>query len=177
MKFLFLAFCLLTVAFTNAQADSLFRWADRDGKVHYGDRPAEDAIGAEQKKFGSAPAAGDDELSYGVRKAKQDFPVTLYSAANCGEPCVQARSLLNKRGVPYVEKYLATNEDNDAFKKLTGGKGVPSLTVGKTLLSGFEAGQWNTELDIAGYPKAAPYGSRPVPPVVAKPDTPAAIDK
>ena len=177
MKFLFLAFCLLTVAFTNAQADSLFRWADRDGKVHYGDRPAEDAIGAEQKKFGSAPAAGDDELSYGVRKAKQDFPVTLYSAANCGDICVQARSLLNKRGVPYVEKNLASKEDAEAFKKLTGGDGIPALTVGKTLLNGFEAGQWNSELDIAGYPKTAPYGSRPVPPVVAKPDAPAATDK
>ena len=33
------------------------------------------------------------------------------------------------------------------------------LTVGKTLLSGFEAGQWNSELDIAGYPKTAPYGA------------------
>lgn len=177
MKFLFLAICLLAVACTNAQADSLFRWVDKDGKVHYGDRPAEDAIGAEQKKFGSAPAAGDDELPYVVRKARQDFPVTLYSAASCGDICVQARSLLNKRGVPYVEKNLVSKEDAAAFKKLTGGNSVPALTVGKTLLSGFEAGQWNTELDIAGYPKTAPYGSRPVPPAMAKPEAPATTDK
>jgi len=177
MKFISLLICLLAVAFTNAHADSLFRWVDKAGKVHYGDKPAEDAIGAEQKKFGAAPATGDDELSYGVRKAKQDFPVTLYSAANCGDTCVQARSLLNKRGVPYAEKNLATKEDIDAFKKLTGGNSVPALTVGKSLLSGFEAGQWNSELDIAGYPKTAPYGSRPVSPAAAKPEAPAETEK
>lgn len=177
MKFLFLAICLLQVALTNAQADSLFRWVDKDGKIHYGDKPAEDAIGIEQKKFGAAPVAGDDDLSYGTRKAKQDFPVTLYSAANCGDPCTQARSLLNKRGIPYVEKNLTTKEGFDAFKKLTGGNSVPALTVGKTLLSGFETVQWDSELDIAGYPKVAPYGSRPVPPAVAKPEAPAAADK
>ena len=177
MKIIFLFICLLAVVYTNAQAESLFRWVDKDGKVHYGDKPAEDAIGAEQKKFGAAPAAGDDELSYGVRKAKQDFPVTLYTAANCGDTCVQARALLNKRGVPYIEKNLLTNEDIDAFKKLGGGNGVPALTVGKTMLSGFEAGQWNSELDIAAYPKTAPYGSRPLPPAASKPDVPAVTDK
>jgi glutaredoxin len=177
MKFLFLAASLLAVVFASAQADSLFRWVDKDGNVHYGDNAAEGAIGAEQKKFGAAPATGDDELSYGLRKAKQDFPVTLYSTENCGDICVQARSLLNKRGIPYVEKNLASKADAEAFKKLTGGDGVPALTVGKTTLSGFEAGQWNSELDIVGYPKIAPYGSRPASPAAAKPEAPSATDK
>lgn len=176
MKIFLLSICLLLVAPTNAQADSLFRWTDKDGKVHYGDRPAQDAIGAEQKKF-AAPNIGDDGLPYAVRKARQDFPVALYSMTDCGDPCAQARSLLNKRGIPYVEKGLATTEDIEAFKKLTGGNSVPALTIGKTLLRGFSAGQWDSELDIAGYPKTAPYGSRPVPPVVAKPAAPAATDQ
>ena len=177
MKIFFLTICFLTASLTNAQADSLFRWMDKDGKVHYGDKPAEDAIGAKQKKFGATPTSGDDELSYGTRKAKQDFPVTLYSAANCGEACIQARSFLNKRGIPYSEKSLTTNEDVDAFKKLTGGNNIPALTVGKNILNGFEAGQWNSELDIAGYPKTAPYGSRPVPPAAIKPAIPATTEK
>ena len=176
MKIFLLSICLLLVTPTNAQADSLFRWTDKDGKVHYGDKPAEDAIGTEQKKFG-APNISDDDLPYAVRKARQDFPVTLYSMADCGDPCAQARFLLNKRGIPYVEKNLATNEDIDAFKKLTGGNNIPALTVGKSLLNGFAAAQWNSELDVAGYPKIAPYGSRPVPPVVGKPAVPAATDQ
>jgi len=162
---------------TCAKADSLYRWVDKDGNVHYGDRPAEDAVGAEQKKFGAPVSAGDDDLSYSVRKAKQDFPVTLYVAPNCGGGCVQGRSLLNKRGIPFVEKNLVTKEDIDEFKAKTGGDVVPVLAVGKSVNSGFEAEQWNGALDIAGYPKTAPYGSRPVLPAPAKPDVPATAEK
>ena len=159
-------------ASASVQADTLFRWVDKDGKVHYGDRPAEDAVKTEQKKFGAPTAAGDDDLSYSLRKAKQDFPVTLYTSQKCGEYCNQGRSFLNKRGVPFVEKTLTTKEDIDAFIAKTGGNTVPVLTVGKTVLNGFEEGQWNGELDIAGYPKTAAYGSRPVLPAAVKPETP-----
>lgn len=177
MRVFFLTIGLLFAVIAGAQAESLFRWVDRDGKVHYGDKPAADAIGAEQKKFGAHSASGDDELSYGVRKAKQDFPVTLYVAANCGDICVQARALLNKRGVPFAEKNLSTKEDLDAYKKLTGGDSIPALSVGKTVLNGLEAGQWNSELDIAGYPRTAPFGSRPVPTPLVKPEVPVPAEK
>lgn len=177
MNILNLFLCILLMTSTHSQADSLYRWKDKEGKTHYGDKPAEDSIGAEPRKFGAAPAAGDDELSYGIRKAKQDFPVTLYAAESCGDICVQARALLNKRGVPYTEKNINTNEAIESYKKLTGGTSIPALTVGKSLLRGFEAGQWNSELDVAGYPKIAPFGSRPAPPpsVVKKPEVPVTV--
>ncbi len=161
MKTLLLSICLLIVAINNVAAANLFKWIDKEGKVHYGDKPDEGAIKAEQKKF-AAPSADGDNLSYGVRKAKQDFPVTIFVASYCGEICVQARALLNKRGIPFAEKNLLTQEDIDAFKIKTGGEALPTLMIGKTVIKGFEAGQWNSELDIAGYPKTAPYGSRPV---------------
>lgn len=169
MKLLFLSAGLLIVSVGNVQADTLYRWTDKAGKVHYGDRPAEDAVRTEAKKFAAPRPADDDDLSYTTRKAKQDFPVTFYVAPNCGEPCVRARAFLNKRGIPFVEKNLLTKEDGEAFKAKTGGNSVPSLTVGRAVLSGFEAGQWNSELDIAGYPKFAEYGKRPVQPATAKP--------
>lgn len=179
MRLIIWTICLVLVAATSAQAESILRWKDKDGKVHYGDRPAEDATAVEQRKFGGTPTSGDDDLSYGIRKAKQDFPVTLYVAPNCGEFCVQARALLNKRGIPFAEKNLVTKEEIDEFKAKTGGNSIPSLTVGKSFLSGFEANQWNSELDIAGYPKITPYGLRPKQPVApvtvppATPETPA----
>lgn len=177
MKISVYVLSLVLLVFNAVHADTLYRWVDKEGKVHYGDRPAEDAVNTEQKKFGASAAQGDDELSYGIRKAKQDFPVTLYAAANCGDYCVQARALLNKRGVPFVEKPLVTKEEIEAFKKLTGGDTIPTLMVGKSPLRGFEAGQWNSELDIAGYPKIAPYGTKPAQPAAAKPETSPATDK
>ena len=177
MKKFILLMGLLLIAAVSAHADSLFRWIDKEGKVHYGDRPTEDAVETEKKKFGAPSDGGDDDLSYGTRKAKQDFPVTLYVSGNCGNACDQARAFLNKRGIPFSEKMIKTDEDLESFKKLSGGNSVPSLTIGKSLLSGFEAGQWNGELDIVGYPKTAPYGKRPAPVPVAKPAIPEADTK
>jgi len=169
MKTKLLTVGLLFIALNVAHAGSLYRWKDKDGKVHYGDKPAEDAVAAEQKKFTTQSATGEDEMPYGIRKAKQDFPVTLYVTTSCGDVCVQARALLNKRGIPFVEKNVVTTADADALKAKSGGNGVPTITVGRTVLVGFEATQWNGELDIAGYPKVAPYGVRPVVPPTPKP--------
>lgn len=153
------------VALLNAgvQAESLFRWVDSEGKVHYGERPEQGATKVEQKKFQAPTLTADDLLPFDARQARQNFPVTLYVAERCGDPCVQAAEFLNKRGIPYTEKALVWKEDVEVFQKLTGGNRVPALTIGKTVLSGFEAGQWDSELDIAGYPKTAPLGVRMLP--------------
>jgi glutaredoxin len=130
---------------------------DKSGNVHYGDEPSAEAAKVEQKKFGGASAAEDADLPYATRHARQNFPVTLYVFSDCGEPCQQARTLLNKRGVPFAEKNLKTKEDIDAFKLKSGSESAPTLSVGSSWLKGFETGQWNSELDNAGYPKTASY--------------------
>ena len=124
--------------------------------MHYGDVPPADAAQVKTIKSPAAAAPVED-MPYETRRAQQNFPVTLYVADNCTTPCDQARSLLSKRGIPFSEKKLITQEDIDAFKALSGFDSVPALGVGKTFLKGFLAEQWHSELDIAGYPKTAPY--------------------
>jgi glutaredoxin len=97
----------------------------------------------------------------------QVAPVTLYVVANCIEYCIQARSLLAERGIPFSEKSLKTQEEIDAFKQLSGSNLSPTLEVGKSFLKGFQAEQWNNELDIAGYPKTAPYRAPSTPSIPA----------
>jgi len=172
MKYLFVL--LGALALNAAHADSLYRWVDKEGKVHYGDRPAADAVNAEQKQFSGSATASDDDLPYTVRKAKQNFPVTFYSAPNCTEVCVQARALLAKRGIPYTEKTLLKQADYEALTKLTHAQSLPVLSIGHTNLVGYEPGQWNSELDIAGYPKTKPYGLRTAPAATPTPPAPAA---
>lgn len=177
MRLFFLAIGLMLLVTGSAQADSLFRWVDKSGKVHYGDRPAADAVRAEEKKFVAPPVADDEYLAYETRKAKENFPVILYVSDNCGEPCTQSRTFLYKRGIPYTEKNLLTQEDIDAFTVLTGSNSIPTVTIGRTILRGLEAQRWNKELDVAGYPKTAPYGARQPPAAVAKPEAPAETEK
>ena len=165
-----LAGILLTLLGT-AQADT-FRWVDNAGNVHYGDVPAETAKQIEAKKFSGSASADDAGLPYETRLAKQHFPVTLYVTDNCGSPCLQARDFLKKRGIPFTENKLSTKEDIDAFISKSGGDQVPTLLVGSTTwLKSFEAGQWSSALDNAGYPKIAPY--RPQSPPPKQTDNPA----
>lgn len=156
MKLHFVLTGVLLAAFGSARADT-YRWIDKSGKMHYGDVPAAEAAQVEQKKFAADPDADNADIPYATRRARQNFPVTLYVASNCKEICQQARDLLNKRGIPFTEKNLVTQEEMNNFTKESGSDQSPTLAVGKTYLKGFEAGQWNSELDIAGYPKAAPY--------------------
>jgi len=151
---------LACLAIMPVQAGELFRWLDKDGKVNYGDTPPMDAIDVQNIKSSSGSSPNDD-LPYETRIALQNFPVTLYVGNGCGEPCDQARSLLNRRGVPFSEKVLKTRQDIEAFKQLSGMENfVPVLQVGKNFFKGFMESQWNSELDVAGYAKTASYRQR-----------------
>ncbi len=156
MKRIVLLLGCLVLVLSDTQAGELYRWVDAKGDVHYGDVPSVDATQIEVRKF-SDVAAPSEDLPYETRRAQQNFPVVLYVADNCIEPCNLARNLLSKRGIPFSENMLLTKEDIDAFKALSGGDSAPTLAVGKTFLKGFLAEQWHSELDIAGYPKTAPY--------------------
>ena len=144
----------LLLASINAQAGGLYRWTDAAGQVHYGDAPPPGAAGVEQKSFDQAPAADDAGLPYETRLAHKNFPVTLYTAENCGEPCKQASEFLSHRGIPFTEKKLSTQEELDELKKRSGSDTVPVLAVGRDFLKGFLAASWDAALNDAGYPKA-----------------------
>ncbi|MDH4284114.1 MAG: glutaredoxin family protein [Gallionellaceae bacterium] len=154
---------LLAAAACSALAEDLYRWVDEQGKAHYGNTPPLEILHPQQIKFPDATLP-DAELPYETRRAKEAFPVTLYVSDNCKGPCQRARDLLNSRGIPFTQKNMVTQEDLDIFRELSGGAFVPVLVVGNNLLKGFLAEQWNNELDIAGYPKTAPYGFRPIAP-------------
>jgi len=171
MKHIVWPLCCLAFVSLFAQAGQLYRWVDNSGRVYYGDVPPVGATDVEVMKS-SEGTMSSEYIPYASSKAQQSFPVILYIAPGCGEQCDQARSLLSKRGIPYSEKELHTKEEIDAFRKLTGSEVVPTLTVGKTILQGLRSEQWQSELDIAGYPKIAPYRAPDIPPPSAKPAAP-----
>jgi glutaredoxin len=151
-----IAFSLLALALT-AQAQ-LYRWTDESGKVHYTDTPP--PVGAKnvEKKgaarpadAGAAPAA---QRSYALQQAAKNFPVTIYTSKDCGDPCKKGLDYLKKRGVPYSEKVVATQEEIDELTKLAGAPRVPVMVVGVAVQKDYEEQSWREALDTAGYPKA-----------------------
>ena len=152
-----IAFSLLAFALTAAA--QLYRWTDSGGKVHYTDTPPPASATDVQKKArarpGGAESASAASQPYALQQAVKNFPVTIYTAGDCGNPCKKGIDHLKKRGVPYTEKAVNTKADIDAVVKLSGAAEVPVLVVGIVVKSKFEEGAWDEALDTAGYPKAA----------------------
>ncbi len=157
---------LLVLLAGSAQAATLYKWVDADGRVHYTDQPP--APGAKVTETRAAPSSSasggaDTTLPYALRTPAARYPVTLYSSPEC-DACGAARAHLAARGVPFTEKLLKTTADVDAFRQLGFAReAVPALSVGREKTVGFEAEGWNRLLDAAGYPKTSvlPAGWKP----------------
>jgi hypothetical protein len=148
-------------------AAQLYRWVDEKGNVEWRDTPPPPSA----KKFEQRNVGGGSRetspMPYSLQVATKNFPVVLWSA-NCGAACDQAKALLAKRGIPYIDK--DPQEDFQAFQKATGGTEIPVLFVGSTRLRGYLDTDWHTALDAAGYPKTPQPGvAKPVPKPVVTP--------
>ena len=166
-------------ALTVAQAQTVYRIVGPDGKVTFSDRAPEKVAPGERSSAVSVPDGGTNNsaLPFELRQAAQRFPVTLYAGAQCA-PCDSARSMLVARGVPFTERTVASNEDLDALKKLSGGTNLPFGTIGGQQLVGYSETEWVQYLDAAGYPKQSQLPSNyrrsaAAPLVAVKPAQPA----
>ncbi|HEY7744485.1 MAG TPA: glutaredoxin family protein [Burkholderiales bacterium] len=140
-------------------AAQVYRWVDEKGNVEYRDTPPPaSAKKVEQLRRGGGAVEAPSALPFSVQQAAKNFPVTLWNSS-CGAPCDQARAHLARRGVPHTEK--DPQADIEAFKKLTGGLDVPVLYVGANRIKGYLEGEWDSALDIAGYPRTPPPGFKP----------------
>lgn len=156
---------VLATALGSAQAQQkLYRWVDDKGNVNVTDTPPPlGARSVEQKTYGSGAAAG--QAPFELREAQKNFPVTLYTAPSCKEPCAQARAALNVRGVPFSEVQVWNEETNAQLREVSKSNEVPVLTVGNSVQKGFEQSAFDSLLDSAGYPRAGllPAGEQAAP--------------
>lgn len=146
-----------------ATAQTTYRWIDPGtGSTVISDKPPPPGAKQVSRRGGETPT-DEGQLPYATRQAVEKFPVTLYTTAGCVTECKTARDMLNGRGVPFTEKILKNQEEADELAKQFGGgePGLPSISVGRQNFKGFEYTAWNNLLDLAGYPKSAPYGAKP----------------
>jgi glutaredoxin len=156
MKSTQIALAILAAVFI-ARVDAqttVYKWTDKDGKVHFSDTLPDSQVNATQKSMGGGDPQ-DANLPYATQLAVQRNPVTLYTSSGCGDACASAKSLLENRGVPYTERDpQKAAADLDMLKKLIGDLYVPVLVVGSAApLKGYQEEGWNSALDSAGYPR------------------------
>lgn len=167
------ALVLATTVLAALPALAQFKVVGPDGRITYTDRPpvGDTAKVAAFRAGGSGEVATNASLPQDLRQVASRYPVTLYTAADCA-PCDAGRQLLAQRGIPYVEKRAASDEDHHALVRITGGNTIPVLTVGSQVLRGHNPNEWANYLDAAGYPQESrlPRGWKPpaATPLVAK---------
>ena len=146
------ALCLASYAWAQ-----IYRWVDPEGKVHYSQTPPPPGAKNIQKKaFPGGDAQDTADLPYATQVAARNFPVTLRTSPDCGAPCTQARAALVRRGVPFREISVVTQDGLAELKKLSGKDQLPHLVVGGQMQSGFLEDLYSDLLDTAGYPSSGP---------------------
>ena len=156
MRAMLVAAVLLTIALTGAQAQQMYRWVDKDGKVHYTQQPPPRDAKDVKRRSAVSGAADAIALPYATQLAAKNYPVTLYTSADCGQACKDARASLEKRGIPFEEVVVGDENSIATLKRLTGKTQVPVLRVGTQIEVGFEPVGWKSALDAAGYPASGP---------------------
>ena len=162
---------LVLAGIASAASAQLYRWTDDKGRVHITDTPPPASAKSVQRKAvpsSSAPAA--PQQSFELSQAMKDFPITLYTAPNCADPCNQARQALNKRGVPFKEIMVSDAGSMAELRQFASGNDVPVLVVGRSVHEGFQQESFDALLDSARYPRAGvlPPRAQAAPQVPAK---------
>lgn len=158
------ALILLGSIVTPAEAQQIYRNVAPDGRITFSDRPSSldtEALNVRTRKNPSVTVATD--LPFELRQLVAKTPVTLYTTANCG-PCDKGRMLLGRRGVPFTEKSVVSNDDISAFIAINKDNTLPLLTLGNKQIQGYSESEWTQALDAANYPKQSTLPATYIPP-------------
>ncbi len=149
---LLLVTALMALGIPAAQADTLYKWVDSQGRISYHDQPPPDGAGyrVEEKVLGTGNKHQEDDT---LAKVVEKYPVVLYSVPACGS-CDLARAYLQKRKVPFTEQNLDNNPElQQKLKKKIGSLSAPTITIGEKIMKGYVDSLLEGELDEVGYPK------------------------
>ena len=129
---------LLALAFPGAA--QVFTWKDRDGRVHFGDRPPPEAK-TEEVKIRSYDAPSPPQDWSRVLKAKAPSAaaaggVTMYMAEWCGV-CRRARAGFAANKIAYNEIDIEKSDAGRREFEALGGRGVPLIVAGGKVMRGF----------------------------------------
>ena len=172
VRFVFASLLGLSLCFGVA-AQQMFKHVDAAGRVTFSDKPPSPSVGGKFEPVTSRAQIGSTNtasLPLELRQAAERYPVVLFTGPNC-EPCETGRQLLNRRGIPFGERTVATVADGEALRRLSGDQGLPLLTIGGQQIKGYSDIEWNQFLTAAGYPSSSllplAYKGPPAAPLVA----------
>jgi glutaredoxin len=83
--------------------------------------------------------------------ASEPPAVKLYTSADCGPQCAEAKELLTNRGVRFQEIAADAPATMEELRKISGGTLVPTLAAGRFVVRGLVPADYHSALDQAGF--------------------------
>ena len=121
---------------------------DADGNVYFADRCPEQTKQVKEQTIYVKGGGGVD-----LQRISAEAPIVIYSTPSC-DACDLMRNHLRRWGLPFSEKGVADDADNQKeLKDKTGVLQVPVITVGETVVNGYNPATLSSALDTAGYPQ------------------------
>lgn len=136
-----------------AQAD-LYKWVDKNGKLHYGTSPPENV---ELKKITGnvsslstvsveplvkKPGVNSKVKPGVVSKRKKPKKVVMYSTSWCGY-CKKAARHFRQKRIPFAEYDIEKSAKAAREYRKLKGRGVPLILIGNQRMNGFSAGTFD----------------------------------
>ncbi len=130
----------LVLAWGMASADGIYTWTDAQGRVHFGDKPAEnDQAETVNVQINTFESVTYQSLDKGLpASAEGSGKVVMYATQWCGV-CRKARRYFNDNNIPFIEYDIDKDPKAQARFDALQGKGVPVILVGKRRMNGFSA--------------------------------------
>jgi glutaredoxin len=126
---------VIALLFAATAAAQVYKWTDPSGKVHYGDRPPDDAK-KQELKIRIPSYDGPVEVRDWSSVLTGAGQVTMYSTTWCGH-CKNARSYFAAKRIPYRDIDVEKSPEAEREFRARGGNGVPLILVGRKSMSGW----------------------------------------
>ncbi len=140
LRFLLLVLLTTSCCFvvTNSHAD-VYRWVDKNGKVHYSDKPNHKAEQLQLQPISSiaTPVVELNPDAKIIQSSRQQ-KVVMYSTAWCGV-CRKARDFMRANKIRFVEYDIEKSASAKRAYDKHKAKGVPLILVGDSKMNGFSA--------------------------------------
>ena len=136
-----------------AHAVTVLTCKDKDGNQYFADRCPPDAAKLGEKQLPGGPRKNPAQ---DLAEVSKQHPVVLFSVADC-DACDLVRHQLTTRGIPFSEKDVGDNLENQTALKAiaNGGTTVPTVAIGSRTFTGYSRAALEMGLNEAGYPTRA----------------------
>ena len=135
-----LAYSLSLVLLSSLCGAEIYQWRDKQGNLHFGDKPPADAkaetVKVKINTYDSVEIIDDGKEEDQNKEKKPSKQVVMYSTQWCSV-CRKAKRYFRENNIPFQEYDVEETEKGRRDYIAMNGNGVPIIMIGKKRMNGF----------------------------------------